>query len=86
MDSEVKSVDSEEKKCGFVKKNSHFVYCLLPKVWFKISSKICCQCPIDGFVAVVCRSKDFSAFFENLSLSNTKHLCFSACVCTFVHL
>ena len=35
MNSEVKSVDSEAKKCGFVKKNSHFFYCLLPKVWFK---------------------------------------------------
>ena len=30
----LKSVDSEAKKCGFVKKNSHFFYCLLPKVWF----------------------------------------------------
>ena len=35
VNSEVKSVDSEAKKCGFVKKNSHFFYCLLPKVWFK---------------------------------------------------
>ena len=30
----LKSVDSEAKKCGFVKKNSHFFYCLIPKVWF----------------------------------------------------
>ena len=35
VNSEVKSVDSEAKKCGFVKKNSNFFYCLLPKVWFK---------------------------------------------------
>ena len=34
VDSEVKSVDPEAKKCGFMKKNSHFFYCLLPKVWF----------------------------------------------------
>ena len=31
----LKSVDSEAEKCGFVKKNSHFFYCLIPKVWFK---------------------------------------------------
>ena len=35
VNSEVKSVDSEAKKCGFVKNNSYFFYCLLPKVWFK---------------------------------------------------
>ena len=39
VDFEVKSVDSEAKKCGFVKKNSHFFYCLLPKVWFKSGKK-----------------------------------------------
>ena len=31
MDSDSK----DEEKCGFVKKNSHFFYCLIPKVWFK---------------------------------------------------
>ena len=39
VDSEEKSVDSEAKKCGFVKKNSHFFHCLLPKVWFNKSEK-----------------------------------------------
>ena len=28
-------MDSEAEKCEFVKKNSHFFYCLIPKVWFK---------------------------------------------------
>ena len=28
-------MDSEAEKCGSVKKNSHFFYCLITKVWFK---------------------------------------------------
>ena len=31
----LKSLYSEVEKCGFVKKNSQFFYCLIPKVWFK---------------------------------------------------